>query len=158
MGRWQCSSGSQRFAEIVRNEKSFLWKDNEGSYPATLSDDGRLIVHAGLDISMTIDSETGELICPIGCGCNRFRRETRAIPKTRADIIGTFVRKDDPDEYLELKENGTLFAVAPTGDTYPGTWTVNGDTITIKFAAGETARAQIEGNTLILNGVVYVKK
>ena len=62
----------QRFNEI------FLWTDNEGTYPASLGDDGVLTVQVGVisgDLSITFDQTTGELICPPGvCGCDRFKK------------------------------------------------------------------------------------
>jgi len=77
VGRWECSTGNGRFVEIKRNDSSFLWTDNEGTYPASLNPDGRLVVHAsGLagDVSVVIDRSTGELVCPGVCGCDRFKR------------------------------------------------------------------------------------
>jgi len=87
------------------------------------------------------------------------KQSAQVPPGARTDIAGTFVREDDPDEYLELKEDGTFYAGAPTGEIYSGRWTVSGDTITVRFTTGEVVRFRIEGNTLVAeNGVVYVRK
>lgn len=86
------------------------------------------------------------------------RGASGATSKTRTDIVGMFVREDDPDEYIELRENGTFNARAPTGERYPGTWTADGNTITLTFTAGESVKAEIKENTLVLEGVIYVKE
>ena len=79
IGKWTCVGSKDRFVEVKNNNESLLWTDNEGSYPASISDDGNLIIRVSNqngDVTITLDAVTGEMICPgTRCSCSRFAKE-----------------------------------------------------------------------------------
>jgi len=63
--------------EIKDNDDSLLYKDNEGTYSATVNQDGILVIQAGGfagTVYQSIDSSTGELLCNV-CDCKRFVKQ-----------------------------------------------------------------------------------
>jgi len=77
IGYWKCAEGGERFIEIKDNGGSLLLTDNEGTYSATINQDGVLVVQASGftgTVHHPIDSSTGELLCN-QCGCKRFVKQ-----------------------------------------------------------------------------------
>jgi len=77
-GLWECRDGSSgRFVEVTANGDAYLWKDNQGASPAKINDDMLEVKGRSRNISLVIEQKTGDLICPEGCECNRYRKASR---------------------------------------------------------------------------------
>ena len=79
-------------------------------------------------------------------------------------ILGKYYSADYPDEYIELKENGTAIDYCDDKGGYMnyGTYVYDAPYITISFEDGEGDRytygGTISGNTMRLNEGVYVRR
>lgn len=73
-------------------------------------------------------------------------------------IAGTYVNRDNSDEYLDLNPDGSFFLKEYLG--FAGRYEVAGDTITIRLDSGLAARARIhkDGSIHDDDGKVWVKK
>ena len=93
----------------------------------------------GLVLLMTTNT-----LSVIGCG--------------KTGINGTYVNEDNPDEYLELNDDGT-FNLNEYGIGWTGEWEIDGDTITLSFPTGFAARGELKGNKIFdEDGKVWVKE
>lgn len=72
-------------------------------------------------------------------------------------ICGTYVNQDNPEEYLELDEDGTFY-LKEYGMSLTGEWEIRGDELRLSWM-GMVVTGQIKGNRLIDNeGKVWVKQ
>lgn len=73
-------------------------------------------------------------------------------------VSGTYVNKDNPSEYLELKREGTFY-LKEMGIGVTGKYEVKGDEITLFLPMGLAAKGEIKGNTIIdEEGKIWVKR
>jgi len=78
--------------------------------------------------------------------------------RTRASISGTYMNRDNPDEYLELRADGTFY-LKEIEAGFVGEWDIKGDVLTLSFPLGLAARGRVEGDTVVdEEGKTWVKK
>lgn len=72
-------------------------------------------------------------------------------------VSGTYVNEDNPDEYLELNEDGTFY-LKEYGISVTGEWEVKGDELRLSWM-GFVVTGQIKGNKIYdQDGKVWVKE
>lgn len=67
-----------------------------------------------------------------------------------SQLVGTYVNPNDSSEYLDLRTDGT-FLLIEFATEFPGTWSVEGNTITLdydEFGSAFNATGTIDGNTI----------
>ena len=73
-------------------------------------------------------------------------------------ISGTYVNEDNPNEYLELNEDGTFY-LKEIGLGFDGEWEVKDNELRLHLTMGLVATAEIKGNKIYdEEGKVWVKK
>ena len=73
-------------------------------------------------------------------------------------IPGIYVNQDNPNEYIELNEDGTFY-VEEQGFGLDGEWEASDGNLTLSFYMGLTAGAEIKGNKICdTDGKVWVKQ
>jgi hypothetical protein len=73
-------------------------------------------------------------------------------------VSGTYVNKDNPSEYLELKRDGTFY-LKEMGMGFTGEYEIKGDKITLYLPLGLAAKGEIRGDIIIdEEGKIWVKK
>ncbi|MDO9333388.1 MAG: DUF5050 domain-containing protein [Dehalococcoidales bacterium] len=83
------------------------------------------------------------LLGTVGCG--------------KASISGSYVNQDDPDEYLELNDDGTFY-LKEMGVGFDGEWEAEGKELRLHLM-GMVTTAQIKGNKILdEDGKVWVKQ
>jgi hypothetical protein len=82
-----------------------------------------------------------------------------ACRSAQARTAGTYVHRDNREEFFELDKDGSFF-LREGGVGYEGEWDVEGDVITFRYPAWDMAtRCTIEGNTVACEGGdVWVKQ
>jgi hypothetical protein len=71
---------------------------------------------------------------------------------------GTYVEQKEPENYLELKADGT-FLLQKHGGSYAGKYNQDGENIGMKADAGFSSRVTIRGGTLTdTDGYLWVKR
>ncbi len=73
-------------------------------------------------------------------------------------ITGTYVNQDDPNEYLELNEDGTFY-LKELGLGFSGEWDIEDNTVRLHLSDfGFTLEGIIQGNTIISEeGKIWVR-
>jgi len=109
-------------------------------------------------------------------GCDR-KQDNKEINNSGNGVEGKYYNKDDPEEYIELKDDGTVFwreeaarssteelarmLGEPSGEPRytetAGKWKVYGNEITLIGPLGDVERGQIEGDTIFADGKVWTR-
>ena len=64
-------------------------------------------------------------------------------------IYGTYVAQDNPEQYMELRRDGTFYTYdGNVGKAYTGKWEIEGNEIRLE-QEGEGIKGRVEGNMLI---------
>ena len=63
-------------------------------------------------------------------------------------MTGKYISEDNPDDYMELKSNGTFYS-EEEGIGFSGSYDVNGNELTLSLAIGFATKVRIEGDVII---------
>ena len=95
----------------------------------------------------------------VGCGKKQDSKEVR---NGGNGVSGKYYNKDDHEEYIELKADGTVFwrHVGSSGEYHEEArkWKVYGGEIALIGPLGDVERGQIEGNTIVADGEVWIRR
>lgn len=74
-----------------------------------------------------------------GCSCEPIR----------TSVAGTYVNEDNPEWYIELKEDGTFYSREMMGEVFTGEWEIEGDKVVLKSPLGITITVTLKGDTIV---------
>jgi len=100
----------------------------------------------------------------VGCGQKGSGREKeKEVGKREKGVLGKYVNQDDPQEYVELKNDGTVYVKEkfPWNDYHEmkGKWEIGSDELLLIDPLGGVDRCKIKGNTLIDgDGKIWTKQ
>jgi hypothetical protein len=63
-------------------------------------------------------------------------------------VSGKYINSENPNDYYELKADGTWYAQLPGGRGASGTYEVTGKDVTLKMPNGLAAKVTIDGTTM----------
>ena len=97
------------------------------------------------------------------CGSSAEKKtEYSVTPSGKANIEGTYVSKNVPSLYIEIRENGTFSFCDMRDEIYYGSWHASDGNITFRVPTGVYFSAEVRADTLYLdrgfNGQTVFKK